>query len=104
LGDVAVVVDEDFKQHHRILAYFFEKVQDYLFLVEVGIAGVQNLEEDGFNEHEDDAFEMSAEVLEQVEEDGAHQLEHLPFLRDTEAEKAVAECGFYDVDEGLFVY
>lgn len=83
LAHVTVVVDEDFQQHHRVLADLVEDVQDEVLVVVACVARVQQLQEDSLKEHFNDVLEVLAEVAEQAEENRDNQTEDLALIGHT---------------------
>ena len=90
LGNVTVVVDEDFQEHHGVLADFVEDFQDRMLVMIACVARIKQLEEDGLDEDEDDVLQMLAEVEEETVEDGDHEIENSPLVGDTVPEQPIA--------------
>ena len=86
LTNIAIVVNEDFQKHHRVLADFVEDGQNEVLVVVACVARVQQLQEYSLQEYLYDVFKVLAEVCEQAEKDGDHKGEDLPFIRHTIAE------------------
>jgi hypothetical protein len=101
LGNVTVVVDKDFQHHHGVLTDFVEHVENEFLVVEAGVARVEELQEDCFNEDQNHAFEVFAEVEEQTEEDRCDQREDSLLVADTVSEQSVTEGVLNHIDESF---
>lgn len=91
MAHVAVVIDENLQQHHRVLAELVKDLKDQVLVMVASVARGQQLEEDSLDEDKDDAFEILAEVGEEMEEDGCDERKDFSLVRHAISQQSIAQ-------------